>query len=156
MGVFSMVLAHSIHSIKSRSRNKCRNLWVGWCVSSCWPWFWPMYFLWDIHTKVGVAMLVYLIIWYCYCFLSGFKCTFSCIIQYSLYHNMDTGTKWHCTLVSSFPSQSIGLFCGCALFWSCVSLGAAFIIFLVEFYFIMIFTIIVVTIIGIFMAINYF
>ena len=72
----------------------------------------------DIQTKVGVAMLVYWMIWYCYCFRSGFKCTFSCIVQYSLYHNiyMNIGTMWHYTLVSSTPSQSIGLFFGCALF----------------------------------------
>ena len=37
---------------------------------------------------------------------------FSCIVQYSLYDNMDIGTMWHCTLVSSTPSQSIGLFFG--------------------------------------------
>ena len=37
---------------------------------------------------------------------------FSCIVQYSLYHNTDMGTMWHCTLVSSTPSQSIGLFFG--------------------------------------------
>ena len=55
-------------------------------------------------------MLVYWMIWYCYCFLSGFKGTFSCIVQYSLCHNMDIGIVWHCTLVSSTPSQSMGLF----------------------------------------------
>ena len=34
---------------------------------------------------------------------------FSCIVQYALYHNMNIGTMWHCALVSSTPSQSIGL-----------------------------------------------
>ena len=92
-------------------------------------------------------------IWYCYCFLSGFKCTFSCIVQYSLYHNMDICTMWHCTLVSSTPSQCIGLVFGCALFWCWVALSAPVTISLIEF---MIFMIIIVTIIGIFMAINYF
>ena len=101
-------------------------------------------------------MLVYWKIWYCYCFLSGFKCTFSCKVQYSLYHNMDIGTMWHCALVSSTPSQSIGLVFGGALFWCWVSLGAPVTISLIEFYFIMIFIMIVVTIIGIFMTINYF
>ena len=28
-------------------------------------------------------------------------CTFSCVVQYSLYLSMDIGTMWHCTLVSS-------------------------------------------------------
>ena len=74
--------------------------------------------------KVGVAMLVYWMIWYCDCFLSGFKCKFSSLVQYYLYLNMDISTIWHCTLVSSTPSQSIGLFFGCAMFWCWVSLGA--------------------------------
>ena len=34
-----MALAHSLHPIDSRSRNRCRNLWVGWFVSSWWPLF---------------------------------------------------------------------------------------------------------------------
>ena len=101
-------------------------------------------------------MLVYWMIWYCYCFLSGFKCAFSCIVQYSLYHNMDIGNMWHCILVSSTPSQSIGLFFGCALVCCWVSSGAPVTISLIEFYFIMISTMIVVIIVGIFMAINYF
>ena len=46
---------------------------------------------------------------------------FSCTVQYSLYHNMDVGTIWHCTLVSNTPSQSKGLVLGCALFWCWVS-----------------------------------
>ena len=34
-----MALAHPLHPIHNRSRNKRRNLWVGQCVSSWWPWF---------------------------------------------------------------------------------------------------------------------
>ena len=34
-----MALAHPLRPIHSRSRNKRRNLWVGRCVSSWWPWF---------------------------------------------------------------------------------------------------------------------
>ena len=105
--------------------------------------------------KVGVAMLVYWMIWYCYCFLSGFKCTFNCSVQYSLYYIIDIGTMWHCTLVSSNPSQTIELVLGCALFWCWLSLGAPVKISLIEFYFIMIFIMIVVNIIRIFMAIIY-
>ena len=101
-------------------------------------------------------MLANRMICYYYCFLSGFKCTFSCIVQYSLYHNMDIGTLWHCALVTSTLSQSIGLFFGCALFWRWVSLCAPVTISVIEFCFIMIFIMIVVTIIGIFMAIKYF
>ena len=101
-------------------------------------------------------MVVCWMIWFCYCFLSGFMCTFSCTVQYFLYHNMDKGTMWHCTLVSSTSSQSIGLVFGCALVWCWVSLSAPFTISLIEYCFILIFIMIVVTIIAIFMAINYF
>ena len=100
-------------------------------------------------------MLVYWMIRYCYCFLSGFRCIFRCIVQYFLYHNMDIGTMWHCTL-NSTPSQSMVLFFGCALFWCWVSLGTPVAISLIEFCFIVISIKIVVTTIGIFMAINYF
>ena len=34
-----MALAHPLHPIGNRSRNRRRNLWVGWCVSSWWPLF---------------------------------------------------------------------------------------------------------------------
>ena len=34
-----MALAHPLHPTDNRSRNKRRNLWVGRCVSSWWPWF---------------------------------------------------------------------------------------------------------------------
>ena len=34
-----MALAHPLHPIDNRSRNKRWNLWVGRCVSSWWPWF---------------------------------------------------------------------------------------------------------------------
>ena len=103
-----------------------------------------------------MAILVYLLIRYCYCFLSGLKCTFSCIVQYSLYINMNRGTRGHYTLVSSTPSQSTGLVLGCAFFWCWVSLGAPVTISLIELYFLMIFITIVVTIIGIVMANDYF
>ena len=34
-----MALAHPLRPIDNRSRNRRRNLWVGWCVSSWWPLF---------------------------------------------------------------------------------------------------------------------
>ena len=36
-----------LSDIESRSRNKRRNLWVGWCVSSWRPWFWPRVIIWS-------------------------------------------------------------------------------------------------------------
>ena len=110
MGVLitPMALAHPLYPIKSRSRNKRRNLWVGWWVSSWRPWFWPVHsiyyiptthyshiltnkdilFLRDIHTKSWyghTGVLDDLI-------LCGFMCTFSCMFEYSLCHGMDIGT----------------------------------------------------------------
>ena len=108
-----------------------------------------------LSIHVQNHMLFYWMIWYCYCFLTNFKRIYSCIVQYSLYHDMDICTMCHFTLVSSTPSQSIGLFFGRALVWCWVSLGALFTISFIEFYFIMIF-IMIVTIIGIFMVINDF
>ena len=84
------------------------------------------------------------------------KVDFNCIVQHSLYHDMDIGTVRHCALVSCTPSHSVGLFFWCALFWCCVWLGAPFTISLIELYFIMIFITIVLIIIGIFMANFYF
>ena len=70
---------------------------------------------------------------------------FNCIVQDFLYHNMDISTMWHCALVNCTPSQFIGQVFGCALggYWVC------------SFYYFLdrIFIMIVVTIIGIFMAI---
>ena len=37
--IVPMALAHPLHPIDNRSRNKRRNLWVGRCVTSWWPWF---------------------------------------------------------------------------------------------------------------------
>ena len=34
-----MALTHPLHPIDNRSRNRRRNLWVGWCVSSWWSLF---------------------------------------------------------------------------------------------------------------------
>ena len=74
---------------------------------------------------------------------------FNCIVQDSLYHNMDIGTMWHCALVSCTPSHSIGLFLGVRCPGvECHYVLLLLLIFLREFYFIMIF-IIFVTIIGI-------
>ena len=35
--IAAMALAHPLHPIDNRPRNRRRNLWVGWCVSSWWP-----------------------------------------------------------------------------------------------------------------------
>ena len=46
-----MGLGHPFHPIRRRSRNGCRNLWVGWYVSSWWRWSWFVYSIYcHIHT----------------------------------------------------------------------------------------------------------
>ena len=50
-----MALAHPLHPIDNRSRNKRRNLWVGRCVSSWWPWF-------PSRSSVLVYMYIYIYI----------------------------------------------------------------------------------------------
>ena len=103
-----MALAHPLHPIKSWSRNKRRNLWVGWCVSSWRPWFWPVHFICYLHTTHYSRILtnwnklflrdIHTKIWYGHTgvladlLLSGFRCAFSCMVQYSLCHGMDIGT----------------------------------------------------------------
>ena len=49
--IVPMALAHPLHPINDRSRNKRRNLWVGWCVSSWWPMF---------TSRSSVSLYIYL------------------------------------------------------------------------------------------------
>ena len=74
---------------------------------------------------------------------------FSCVVQDYFCHYMSVGTMWHCAFASCTPSQSIGLFLGCALFWCPVSLCIPFTNSLIACYSIMM----VAAIIGIFMPI---
>ena len=101
-------------------------------------------------------MLVYWMIWYCYCFLPGFKCIFqlySSIFSISWY-----GYRYHVTFYigQQHPITVCRTVFGYALFWRWVSLGAPVTISLIEFYFIMTFIMTVVAIIVIFTTIHYF
>ena len=96
---------------------------------------WPCWCIRWFHTVIA-SYLVSSVHW-------------SCKVQYYLYHNMGIGTMWHCALLSSTPSQSNTLVLGCALFWCCAHVAIS----LIEFYFTMIFIMII---IGILMAIHYF
>ena len=51
-----MALAHHLHPIDNRSRNRRRNLWVGWCVSSWWPLF---------PSRSSVLIYIYIFIYIC-------------------------------------------------------------------------------------------
>ena len=49
--IVPMALAHPLHPINDRSRNKRRNLWVGWFVHSWWPMF---------SSRSSVSLYIYL------------------------------------------------------------------------------------------------
>ena len=56
--IATMALAHPLHPIDNRSRNRCRNLWVGWCVSS----------RWHLFPSVLINLYLYALL-YEFCFL---------------------------------------------------------------------------------------
>ena len=84
--VAPMALVHPLHPIDNRSRNKRRNLWVGWCVSSWWP-------------SVLIYMCIYIYI-YIY------------IYMYIPYMSSVIGRIFHGSVIqywrSCTPSRSIG------------------------------------------------
>ena len=51
-----MALAHPLHPTVNRSRNRRRNLWVGWCVSPWWP-------LFPSRSSVSIYMHIYIYIY---------------------------------------------------------------------------------------------
>ena len=52
-----VALAHHVNPVWRWSKNKRRNVWVGWRVSS-WPWFWCIYSLYyHIHTMLYSCIL---------------------------------------------------------------------------------------------------
>ena len=83
-----MALAHPLHPIDNRSRNKRWNLWVGRCVSSWWLWF---------PSRSSVLIYIYIYIYICIPYLSSVigRIYNGSVIQY-----------WR----SCTPSRSIGLY----------------------------------------------
>ena len=80
------------------------------------------------HISVAWFWNLYIIVWKCvWCVMLGSFCvpfTNSLIKFYVITIIINTksvGTTRHCSLVSSTPSQSVGLVFGCALFWCWVS-----------------------------------
>ena len=92
--VAPMALAHPLHPIDNRSRNKRRNLWVGRCVSSWWPWF-------PSRSSVLIYMYMYIYIYMC---------------VYILYTSSVIGRIYNGSVIqywrSCTSSRSIGLFLG--------------------------------------------
>ena len=93
--IIPMELAHPLHPINSRSRNKCWNLWVGRCVSSRWPLF---------LSRNFVLICIYI---YTYAFFIRILV----IRRINKYRGSVVQYWWSCTL-----SQSIGLCWGSARF----------------------------------------
>ena len=89
-----MALAHPLHPIDNRSRNKRRNLWVGRCVSSWWPWF-------PSRSSVIIYMYIYICMYIPYTSSVIGRIYNGSVIQY-----------WR----SCTPSRSIGLFLGSVRF----------------------------------------
>ena len=79
-----MALAHPLHPIDNRSRNRRRNLWVGWCVSFWWPLFPPR-----------SSVLIHICILYRSSVIGCIHTYNRSVIQY----------WWSCT-----PSHSVGLY----------------------------------------------
>ena len=134
MGVLitPMTLAHHLHPIGSRSENKHRNMWAGWCVSSWRPLIWSIYFIYYIHTIYYSCTLgswnkllvrdIQTKSWYGHngvlddMILLFFPVLFQMYISIvqirSLYnHNVEIGTMWRCALVSC-TLQSFGMVLG--------------------------------------------
>ena len=59
-----MALAHPLHPIDNRSRNKRRNLWIGRCVSSWRPWF-PSRSSVLIYMYIFIYIYIYIYIYIC-------------------------------------------------------------------------------------------
>ena len=82
-----MALAHPLHPVRSRSRNKCRKLRVGWCVSSWRHWicsicsiyylgYWDRLFLRNIYIRVVGVLDVMILVLIFFLLVSNvcFKC----------------------------------------------------------------------------------
>ena len=65
-----MALAHPLHPIDNRSRNRRRNLWVGWCVSSWWaliPYRSSVFIY--IHIYIYALLYEFCFLWFTNCVL---------------------------------------------------------------------------------------
>ena len=81
-----MELTQPLHPIDNRSRNRRRNLWVGWWVSSWWPLF---------PSRSSVLIYIYICFFYKSSVIGRIYTYNRSVIQY----------WWSCT-----PSHSIGLY----------------------------------------------
>ena len=60
-----MALAHPLHPIDSRSRNRCRNLWVGWYIHT----YIYAFFIWVLLFDIYMYIYIYIYIVYIYIYI---------------------------------------------------------------------------------------
>ena len=133
-----IALAHHLHPIISRSRNKRRYLWVESFVSSRWFWFWSVYTLhsiyYYIHIKYYICSLIdwnelflgLLFRWYVndIVILSWFvsNLCFDRIVQYSLHYYIDMDVTLGISQLHPIVVYRTDFF-GCTLFCGWMSLS---------------------------------
>ena len=92
-----MALAHPLHPIDNRSRNRRQNLWVGWCVFSWWP-------LFPSRNSVLINIYVYALL-YEFCFLWFTNC-----VLLSDDNNLIPGCLWLLAFVLN-NTLILGIWC---------------------------------------------
>ena len=107
-----MALAHPLHPIDNRSRNRHRKLWVGWCVSSWWP-------LFPSRSSVFIYIYIYIyMLFYMSCFLWFTNC-----VLHSDDNSLIPGCLWllafvlNNTLILGICCSTIPHFPGCFCPW---------------------------------------
>ena len=98
-----LALAHPLHPIHNRSRNKHQNLWVGRCVSSWWPWF-------PSRSSVLIIYIymhsLYVFCYRTYIYIYTYIHIYIYTIIYICVYNGNVIQYWR----SCTPSRSIGLY----------------------------------------------
>ena len=80
-----------------------------------------VWFYYNLHFIMGIPISNTISMTFDFSVWIIVRIYFSCIVQENLHYNKDIGSMCH-VLVSCTPTQSIGLYCGCALFWCWVSI----------------------------------
>ena len=95
-----MALAHPLHPIDNRSRNRRRNLWVGWCVSSWWPLF---------LSRSSLLIYIYICIFYLSSVFFGLPIV-SCVNCVSDDNSLIPGCLWLLAFVLN-NTLILGIWC---------------------------------------------
>ena len=98
-----MALAHPLHPIDNRSRNRRRNLWVGWCVSSWWPLF---------PSRSSVCIYIYIYLQFLYFNMSSvfFGLPIDCVFVSDDDNSLIPGCLWLLAVVLN-NTLILGIWC---------------------------------------------